>query len=93
MNSEIQTVQYYKVKSERQDYLGERYFRFDFQDEKAIQVCKSVGDVKKGKSNNFGVYMISKLTFLTNYFAQGYIIPCTKEEYEYWFDHVVKILK
>ena len=89
----LETIQHYKVKPERQEYLGERYFKFDFNEEKAIQVCKSTGDVKKGKSNSFGIYLISRLTFLTNYFAMGYLIPCTKDEYEQQFEYVMKILK
>lgn len=86
-------TQYFKVKPEREEYLGKRYFRFNFADEKTIQVCISCGDVKKGKSNTFGVYLITKMTFLSNYFATGYILPCAKEEYEEYFDNTVKMLK
>lgn len=85
-------IQYFKTKPERIEYLGERYFKFSYNDDKTIQVCLSVGDVKKGKSNTFGVYLISKMTFLSNYFVTGYILPITQDEYEEQFKKVVKML-
>jgi len=87
-----ESIQYFKTKPERIEYLGERYFKFSFSDDKTVQVCLSVGDVKKGKSNTFGVYLISKMTFLSNYFVTGYILPITQKEYEDQFQKVVKLL-
>lgn len=74
--------QYYKVKKKRQEYLGERYFKFNHNAEKVVQVCITCGDVKKGKSNTFGVYVIHKMTLFSNYLAQNYIEPCSKKEYK-----------
>ena len=85
--------QYYKTKKERFDYLGNRYFRVDFDSDVCLQVCLSCGDVKKGKANNFGVYLIGKLTFFTNYLAQSYVLPCTKREFDNQFNKMVKMLK
>ena len=85
--------QYFKTKKERYDYLGNRYFRVDFNSDTTLQICLSSGDVKKGKANNFGVYLISKLTLFTNYLAQNYCEPCTKKEFEKKFNLVVKMLK
>jgi len=84
---------YFKVKKERTEYLGERYFKFNFNTEKAVQVCITCGDVKKGKSNTFGVYLICKMTLFSNYLAPSYIEPCTKKEFNKQFDRVVKMLQ
>jgi len=87
------TIQYFKVKPEREEYLGRRYFRLNYEDSKTVEVCISCGDTKKGKSNTFGIYLITKLTFLSNYFATGYILPCSKKEFDEQFDSTVKMLK
>lgn len=84
--------QYFKVKQERKEYLGERYFKFNFNSEKVVQVCLTVGDVKKGKSNTFGVYLVHKMTLFSNYLAPNYIEPCTRKEYERQFKKVVQLL-
>lgn len=85
--------QYYKVKKERLEYLGERFFRFNHSSEKVVQVCLTCGDVKKGKSNTFGIYLIHKMTLFSNYLAPNYIEPCTKKQFDNQFDKVVKMLK
>lgn len=85
--------QYYKVRKERNAYLGVRYFKFNYNEDKCVQVCLFTGDVKKGKSNTFGVYLISKLTLFSNYLATNYIEACTKKQYDDAFNKVVKMLK
>lgn len=85
--------QYFKVKKERQHYLGIRYFRVDFNAESTLQLCISSGDMKKGKANNFGMYLISKMTFYTNYAACQYVEHCKKSEFEKHRKMIVKILE
>lgn len=84
---------YYKVRKERHDYLGERYFRYNNDSETCVQVCIFSGDVKKGKSNTFGIYVIHKMTLFANYLAPGYVEPCTKREFDKHFNKCVEILK
>jgi hypothetical protein len=84
--------QHYKITPIRQDYKGDRYFRFNPMAEKVIQVCVHPGEEKKGKSNTFGIYLIHRLTFLSNYF-NFYIEPCSKKEYEKNFNKVIEMLK
>ncbi len=85
-------IEHYKVKKERWDYLGVRYFRVNFNSESVTQICVDTGDVKKGKSNAFGVYLISKQTFFGNYFGR-YVDKCSKAEYDKIFKKIVKALK
>ncbi len=85
--------QYFKTKPERYQYLGNRYFRIHFNHDTALQVCLSSGDVKKGKANNFGTYLIAKMTFFSNYLAQCYVEPCTKREFDSKFNLMIKMLK
>ena len=84
---------YYRVGDARIGYLGERYFKFNPTTNKVIQVCANVGEVKKGKGNTFGVYLIHKLTFFSNYLAMGYVMQITKEEYEFHFNRIFEMLK
>lgn len=86
--------QYFKIRPERQDYHGERYFKLSYDTRTCVQVCKGVGDsIKKGKANNIGVYMIHPLTLFSNYLALNYAIPAKKTEYEKAFNEVIKYLK
>lgn len=86
------SYEYYKVNPNRSEYLGERYFKFSHEVEKVVQICLTCGDVKKGKSNTFGIYLIHKMTLYSNYLATGYLLPCTKREYEKQFKKVLVML-
>jgi len=85
--------QFYKTIPSRHEYIGERYFRFNNNSEKVVQVCTFTGDVKKGKSNTFGVYLIHKMTFLCNYLAVGYCEQITEAQYKKQFKKVIKNLE
>lgn len=85
--------QYFKVKKDRQHYLGIRYFRVDFNAHSVLQLCIFSGDMKKGKANNFGMYLISKTTFYTNYAACQYVESCKRSEFEEQQKMIVKILE
>lgn len=90
MNTDL----YYKVKPEYQHYKGDRYFRFNDISEKVVQIVVNHGEIKKGRTNAFGVYLIHRITFLSNYFSYGnYLEGCTKKEYQKNFDKVLKALK
>ncbi|HET6991017.1 MAG TPA: hypothetical protein VFJ43_06820 [Bacteroidia bacterium] len=69
---------YYKIASNRRDYKGERYFRFNQLSDKVIQVCVYSGDEKKGKSNTPGIYLIDRMTFLSNYLSYGMLFHAAK---------------
>lgn len=86
-------IQYFKVTASRHQYLGDRYFRYDYDSEICTQICKTVGDIKKGKSNTYGVYLISKLTFFGNYLGPGYIEVITKAEFTKHFNQVIEAIK
>jgi hypothetical protein len=77
----MKTYQYYKIDSPRRDYLGKRFFKVDMNAWECIQVCVTTGDTKKGRGHTFGVYLISRLTFFSNYLAMGYAVPCSEKEY------------
>jgi hypothetical protein len=81
---------YFKVAKSRQKFLGERYFKLDATSEAVVQVCVTAGETKKGRGNTFGIYKISRMTFLANYYAYKYAIPCTKAEYQTNFDRVLE---
>lgn len=84
--------EYFKIIKERQDYLGVRFFRVQYGAEYVTQICVDCGDVKKGKANTFGVYLITSNTFFSNY-AGRYVEPCSKKEYDNQFIKMVSILK
>jgi len=38
------------------------------------------------------VYLIGRMTFLSNYLSYGYAVPCSKKEYTNAFNKIVKLL-
>lgn len=67
------SYEYYEIKKDKRDYKGKRYFRFDPHGDRVLQVCVNNGKTKKGRTNNFGIYYISRTTFLTNYYGMKYV--------------------
>ncbi len=85
--------QYFKTKKDRQDYLGNRYFRVCFTSDTVLQILFSTGETKKGKGNNMGIFLIASITFYTNYLGMNYAVPCTKKEFENKRELILKMLK
>jgi hypothetical protein len=84
-------VKYYKIKSDKVHYKGDKYFRFDPLEDHVIQVCVEKDSNLKGKVHAKGVYEISRTTFLTNYY-QFYIEISNRKVFEDNFFKAVKSL-
>ena len=86
--------QYFQVRKEKREYLGERYFRFNWDAEKVVQVCLNNGsEFRRGKTNTIGVYLIHKMTLMSNYMAMNYVEPVTKAKFDKKFMEAVRMLK
>lgn len=85
---------YFKVIKDKNDYLGERYFKINWYTDRCVQVCVKNGSVRRrGKGNQIGVYMIGKLTILSNYLGMNYLEPTTKRQFQNKLDHVIKMIR
>lgn len=83
---------FFKIKKEKQGYKGIRYFRMNHNSDFVLQVVVHPGEERgRGKNATVGVYFITRLTFLSNYFA-FYVDACTKSEFEKNFNKTVKVL-
>lgn len=89
----MQPDQYYKIVPNKIQYKGDRYFRYNIDTQKVVQVCMTCGEVKKGKSNTYGIYLIHRITFFSNYLSYRYVEECSKGEFETKFNEVVNYLK
>jgi hypothetical protein len=86
--------QFYKTRKERREYHGERYFQLAFDSETVLQVCVSPStEMRRGRSNNIGVYIISRLTFVSNYFAMDYVEPCTRKVFVSQYNKITEMLR
>lgn len=86
--------QYFAIRAERYDWLGERAFKYNHVEDKVVQVTINPGpEHGRGKKSMIGVYLLGKLTFLSNYLAMNYVEPISKKEYEKKFDAAIKILR
>lgn len=87
-------VQYFRTSASREQYIGKRYFRYDYQNEICVQVCCAMGEIqRRGKANILGVYLINKVTFFSNYLGPGYVQVCTQKEFEKNFEEIVNVLR
>lgn len=86
-------VVYYRISPKRKEYIGECFFKFDYNSECVVQIRFKASDERgRGKSNNIGIYMIARITFLSNYFAPGYIEPSNKKEFDKKFTTILNLL-
>ena len=83
-------LQYYTTVT-RESYIGKRYFKVDWKNDEVVQVVLNGGDYKKGKGNQVGIYVVSRVTFIGNYLGR-FVEPCTKAEYIKGFKKVVEYL-
>jgi len=90
----MRNYQFYKIKKERKEYLGERYFQVSFDSDTVLQVCINPSmEMRRGRTNNIGIYLISRLTFVSNYYGMNYVEPCTAKEFNMRYDAMVKMLR
>lgn len=75
-------TQYFEVVKDRQQYLGKRFFKWEWSSNHIVQVCLEYGEPKRGRGANVGIYLIHTSTFASNYFAAGYLKPSTKARFE-----------
>jgi len=86
-------ITYYKVTPKKEHFCGTRFFKFDLDSESVLQVCfKPSFEIRRGKSNNLGAYVISRMTFLSNWFAMNYVEPITKKEFDEKYNEIFKLL-
>lgn len=86
--------EYFKVVKDRQDYFGVKYFRQTFNSDTVLQVCVSPAtELRRGRSNNIGIFFIDRNTFVMNYYAYSYVTPCTKKEFMKQFEKMVETLR
>lgn len=92
---QVQGNQFFKVVPDKVQYWGNRWFRYNIEEDRVVTVCLIPGeaDASKGKHTCIGVYTMGRLSFLSNYFAFGKVESISRNEYEEAFDKVVKILR
>lgn len=83
---------YYRVKQKRTAYRGSRFFRYDPDQDHVLQICVYPGKVKKGRAHTWGVYLISRTSFLTNYKGMDYLEKIPKSEFKKQFKALIKLM-
>jgi len=85
--------EFYKTKADKINWRGERYFKFSWNSNQAVQVCLEVeNDTKKGKGHYVGIYQISRVTLFSNWYP-NYVESCTEEEFNLAFGKAIDLLK
>lgn len=81
---------YYKIEKKHHEYHGIRFFRVSAIDDVLQCVLAHGSESRRGRTNNIGVYVISRTTFFSNYVPFGYAVPCKPKEF---YDACWKVLK
>lgn len=84
---------YYTIQKKYQYFKGDRYFKVDRQSPYCVQVCLSAGDMKKGRGSTYGIYIVSRITFIGNFLSCRYVVECKKEVYDQAFAEALKNLQ
>jgi hypothetical protein len=83
---------FYKIKEDRISQQGERYFKYNFNSNHAIQVClQCENETKRGRGHYIGIYQISRQTFLTNWYPK-YINECSEDDFNTAFSKATQLL-
>jgi hypothetical protein len=86
--------QYFKIKTDKKEYFGDRYYRVSFDSDNVLCISFSLlTNIRRGHHNSVGVYIISRQSFASNYFSMDYVIPCTKKEFNNKFNLIIRLLK
>ena len=85
--------EFYKIKSDKVNWRGERYFKFRWNSNEVLQVCLEINnDTKRGKGHYVGIYKISRVSLFTNWYPQ-YVEICSENEFNIAFEKAVTLLK
>lgn len=85
--------QFFTIRDEKSEWLGDRSFRYNHVEGKVVHVCINPGpEHGKGKHHCIGINLLGKQTFLSNYLATNYVRLITKAEYEAKVQDCLKIL-
>ncbi len=85
--------EYYEIRPDRKEYAGERYFKVQYDSETVLQVCFKPSPVmRRGRSNMIGLYVIDRMTFVTNYYGMDYVRPCNQKKFYDKCSEIVKML-
>ncbi len=76
-------------------FRGERYFRMTASSLKVLQICINNGENEnlRGRGNNIGIYLIDRMTMISNYMNGKGLIPITRTKFEKAKKRMLKLLK
>lgn len=89
----MKAAQYFEINKTRRDWLGVRFFKWLPSRGEVIQIVAASGEQRRGRANNFGIYTITQMSFMSNYLAMGYAVPCKESVYQKAFKIVLSSLK
>jgi hypothetical protein len=85
--------EYYKVKQKVIAQRGDRYFKFKWNSDHVLQICLEINnEVKKGKGHYVGIYKISRITMMSNWYPNC-VESCTEQEFNEAREKAIELLK
>lgn len=91
--NENSQFEYFKIKADRIENRGERYFKMKFGSNHVMQIClDDKTNTKRGRGHYIGIYKITRVTFFSNWYPI-WIESCEENEYNEAFEKAVLFLK
>ncbi len=87
------TAIFYRIKPKEIVYHGVKYFMYDSNKDRMVQITVVPAPKKRGRPNVLGIYTIATIGFRANILAWNRVEECTEAEYRKTFDAVVDRLK
>jgi len=82
--------QYFKIKKDRQEWLGEKYYRVADDTDSVLCVVRMPGEGKRGRPNTIGIFFITKQSFASNVFM--YVEMCMVKDFSKAFNIIHKMM-
>lgn len=71
---------------------GVRMFRVNDRTDTAITIVLQPGEIRRGRSNNLGIYHIDRMSIFSNYGYGNYLQSCDKKAWDKGFKLILKLL-
>lgn len=71
---------------------GVRMFRVNDRTDTAIQIVLNAGEMKRGRGNNIGIFVVDRMTIFSNYGYGSYLQSTDKKSWDKGFKLVIKMM-
>lgn len=92
IKSDVKKATQYQYFFYNHETRGVRMFRVNDRTDTAITIVLNPGEIRRGRSNNIGIYAIDRMSIFSNYGYGNYLKPVDKKSWDKGFKLVLQLL-